>query len=77
LLLLLFCRERFVNVRSLLGVTEVDRTGTLLTPHASTGFEKLEKARTIPLRCFVGVSDASDRARDMSAVPEGARLSEA
>lgn len=69
LLLLLPRRERVAEVRSLRGVTDVDRTGTLLTPHSSTGFEKLDKARMKPLRCFVGVDvgagDASDRGRDM------------
>lgn len=57
------------RVRSLLGVTDVDRTGTLLTPHPSTGFEKLDKARLmIPLRCLVRVGDSLDRARNIVAV---------
>lgn len=69
LLLLLFRRDWVPGVRSLLGMTDVDRTGTLLTPHSSTGFEKLDKARLmIPLRCLVRVGDASDRARDIVAV---------
>jgi hypothetical protein len=70
LLLLLPRRDSVVEGRSLRGVTEVDRTGTLLTPHSSTGFEKLDNARMKPLRCFVGVDlgDASDRGRDMVVV---------
>lgn len=65
--LLLPRRDRVAGARSLLGVTDVDRTGTLPTPHSSTGFEKVDNARMKPLRCFVGVGvgDASDRGRDM------------
>lgn len=67
LLLLLSCRDRAARARSLRGVTDVDRTGTLLTPHSSTGFDKLDKAWMNPPRCFVGVGvgDASDLGCDM------------
>jgi hypothetical protein len=68
LLLLLPRRDRVAEARSLLGVTDVDRTGTLLTPHSSTGLERFEKARMKPLRCFVGVGDASDCGCDIVAV---------
>lgn len=59
-------RDWVAEVRSLLGVTDVESIGTVLTPHPSVGLEKVDRARMIPLRRFEGVGDTSNRGSDIA-----------